>query len=189
MQNLLDDENHLKSFVSMMHSKVICMQYTPCMSTWNEINHYLPCIGIPSYSYVPSESLQLCEKILEKLSSIKFLLRDDIFLIGKIKTGKMIQEYMQKHTKTKKQRVIVVKHYQREDDCEQIHPSTDEHDDAEIIGSDADDAEVIGSDVNSESGASVDESEDIWMNDDEIEEMMKQTEKRILDRCVPEEEW
>jgi len=175
----LNDENHLKSFVSMMHSKVICMQYTPQMSTWNEINHYLPCIGIPSYSYVPSESLQLCEKILEKLSSIPFLLRDDIFLIGKIKTREMIGEYMQKHTKTKKQRVIVVKHYQREDDCEQIHPSTDEHDDAEIIGSD----------VNSESDASVDESEDIWMNDDEVEEMMKRTEKRILDRCVPEEEW
>ena len=178
MQNFSDDGNHLKSFVSMMRSKVVCMQYTPCMTAWNEINHYLPCIGIPSYSYVPSESLKLCEKILEKLSSLTFLLRDDIFLIGKIKTRQMIMEYMQKHTKTKKPRVIVVKHYQ-EDDCEQIHPSKDEHDDAEIIGSD----------VNSESDASVDESEDVWMNDDEVEEMMKRTEKRILDRCAPEEEW
>lgn len=82
----VDDSKHTESFKQKMHAMVVCMTYMPTEATWHEINHYVPCIGIPSYSYKPHESLDLCDRITSILETFDQMLRDDLFLTGRYKT-------------------------------------------------------------------------------------------------------
>ena len=83
----MTDEHTVNSFKQKMESLVTMMTYTPTQSTWHILNHYLPCMDIPSYSYDPSESLHLCDRIAAILPKLNQLHRDDLFIL-KYKTAK-----------------------------------------------------------------------------------------------------
>lgn len=78
---------HYLSFRQMMSSFLCIMRYTPTEGMWHTINHFLPCIGLPAYSYAPCDSLVLCDKIEQRLEQQTMILHDDIFLVGQYKTA------------------------------------------------------------------------------------------------------
>ena len=70
----------------MMLGMVTRMIYTPTENTWHQINHYLPVIGLKSYSYKPHESLELCDRIVSSLETFEEMQRNDLYLVGMYKT-------------------------------------------------------------------------------------------------------
>lgn len=95
----------MASFRQMMTSMICMMRYTPSLSTWHRINHYAECLNIKPYSYVMSESLELCKDVETRLLKLESLDNDDIFLIGKIKTTEMIHNDMRRRKMQMKDRI------------------------------------------------------------------------------------
>ena len=83
---MTDLSQYFESFKQMMESYVSLMRYSPTEATWHIINHFLPCIGLRSYCYMPEESLKMCDRICELMCKQNMLLCDDLFLVGQYKT-------------------------------------------------------------------------------------------------------
>lgn len=173
----------LASFKHMMQCKITNMRYSPTLTTWHTINHYMPSVGIPSYSYSTDDSLRLCDVIEKRLKTLDALLRDDLFLIGKIKTSEMIADAIAKDAKRKRRTPryeiptwtapVVNDHH------ETIHKIHTEEED------------VFEGDCESQDSDSdmVHESDELWLNDEELAELHHAQEKHVLNGVYNEDEW
>ena len=176
----------VNSFRCMMQSMITNMRFSPREATWHTINHYLPCIGIRSYSYSTSESLKLCNVIEKQLINMTELLCDDVFLIGKAKTAQMINEQINRDSK-KRHRVPI-----REESRRQWVPlPVDNHETIQTIHTN-DEEELFDTECDSQDSEvdAVHQADEQWLNDEEIAELNRVQEKHILNKCdIHDDEW
>lgn len=184
--NIDPQGSDVKSFKYMMQSIISNMRFSPREATWHTLNHYLPCIGIRSYSYNTSESLQLCDAIEKQLNNMTELLCDDIFLVGKTKTSEMINEQINRESK-RKRRVPIREESRRE----WVQIPVDVHETIQTIHTN-DEEECFDTECDSQDSEvdAVHQADEQWLNDEEIAELNRVQEKHILNKCeIHDDEW
>ena len=98
-------KHDVASYIQMMTSMITMMRYTPNEATWHRLNHFLPCMGILSYSYKCTDSLKLCNDIENKLGDLHDFAKTDIFLFGKCKTNEIIAKDIRRRRQCKRRRL------------------------------------------------------------------------------------
>ena len=177
-------KHDVASYIQMMTSMITMMRYTPNEATWHRLNHFLPCMGILSYSYKCTDSLKLCDDIENKLGDLHDFARTDIFLFGKCKTNEIIAKDIRRRRRCKRRRLPLLP----DPKCHEItaNDTVDEGEETApvdtLIEETKDEESMDEVDMWSESEESEADEDEFWptVDNQNFEEMEKKEEKRIL---------